>query len=83
VSRNVKKHGALSVVTLPEREPPADVIALLEDLLARTKAGEIAGVGISASCTDRGTLTAYALGDAEVPVLVTACERLKLRLLEE
>lgn len=62
-------------------EPVPEVVALLEDMLERAKAGEVIGVGVVSACRGRADGTAYALGEGSIASLVLACERLKLRLL--
>ena len=65
-----------------EAEPVAAVVDVLEDMLARAKAGEIIGVGVVAACRGRCDATAYAIGEGTIASLVLANRRLERRLLD-
>lgn len=62
-------------------EPVPSVVALLEDVLRRARAGEIRGVAIAATCDARCDGSAFDLGDGGVAGLNLAIDRLKGRLL--
>lgn len=44
-------------------DPNADVVELLETLLAQAKAGEVTGIAVAYSTTDHGTATAFQYGN--------------------
>jgi hypothetical protein len=73
-----------AIVSLAERrlEPVARVVEVLEDMLARAKAGEVRGVAIGTACDAKCDGSVYAIGDQTIATLVLAVERVKLRLLE-
>jgi hypothetical protein len=64
-----------------EPEPVAEVVALLEEMLERARAGEIIGVG-AAACSGRADATSYTIGEGNIASLVLACRRLERRLLD-
>ncbi len=66
-----------------KNEPVPEVIALLQDALARAESGEIIGIGLAMACSGRSEATCYALGEGGIATLVLSCERLKQRLLRE
>ena len=72
------------VVSLAARrvEPVPEVIAGLEDLLARAKRGEIRGFVFAASADMNCDATAFVLGDGSIASLYLGIERAKVRLLE-
>jgi hypothetical protein len=65
-----------------EPEPVAAVVALLEEMLERARAGEIIGVGVVAACSGRADATSYTIGEGNIASLVLACRRLERRLLD-
>lgn len=64
-----------------ETPPVREVVALLEETLARAKTGEVIGVGLAMSCGGRSEATAFAVGEGSIATLVLSTERLKARLL--
>ena len=71
------------VVSLTDRrlEPCTDVVEVLEDLLARARAGEVRSL-IAAGGADAGdVITAYASGDGGRAPLVYALRRAEHRLM--
>lgn len=76
------KRGKLIHLAERRAEPRADVVAHLEDLLRRAKAGEVRGIAVAVSA-DRGCeATSYTIGDGTIAQLVLAVRRLELRLLD-
>jgi hypothetical protein len=65
-----------------EPEPVAAVVALLEEVLERARAGEIIGVGVVVACSGRADATSYTIGEGNIASLVLACRRLERRLLD-
>lgn len=62
--------------------PVEDVVRKLRDILARAERGEVIGIAVACSMNDRRTASVYEVGEGDVSHLVTAMERLKLRLLQ-
>lgn len=71
--------GELVPLALP---PRGDVIALLEDLLERARAGEIRGIAVAMSCSEACEATTYQLGDATIADLLLPLVRVQQRLLD-
>lgn len=63
-------------------EPQQDVIGLLRESLARAEAGDIRAIAICVQGSPNTTATTFALGNGDVAHLITACQRLNLRLLD-
>lgn len=75
-------HRNTVLLRAPEPAAVPAVVDVLEDMLARAKAGEIIGVGIVAACRARCDATAYAIGEGDIARLVLANRRLERRLLD-
>lgn len=54
--------------------PVEDVVALLEDALARARRGEYIGIGIVAACDRRSDATSYVIGDGDIATLARLLE---------
>lgn len=74
---------AVEPVDMASMTPQPDVVATLEDLLARARAGEVRGVAVACSLTGRERATAYALGDGDYAHLVAGVAWLQHRLITE
>lgn len=61
--------------------PVPGVVAELERLLERARAGEIRGLAVVASCEGGAHATSYELGDGSIGDLIVGCLRLQRRLL--
>lgn len=73
------------VVSLAERrlEPVQAVLNALTMATAEALDGKVRGIAIAMTLDAHCEATVYELGDGGVAPLVLACERLKLRLLDE
>jgi hypothetical protein len=75
--------GTITFLREVKREPVADVVCVLEELLRRAQEGEILGIAVAAAMVESRTAHQCVVGKADIAHLVTAIERVKLRLLQE